>query len=786
MDTGVASPGLNSAGEQTPIPRTPLTGHFTVPPPPGAHDQNKESSTEKSLMQSLFQFSQTVNRLASVTVSRDTVKAIHDEKEKDYHRWAVHHQSFTSLAQQQDKEMKRMKNDVERQNERVKKHEDARDQALQHMAKTIARICGGLPIQKADEDSNRIKTLEMDVKDLRRGVNNVKDSLNTFPKHDHMRLESLEQGQSHLSQNLAEIQTTMGSFNDNIVSLKKDAGQSRAHQSSIARLDSRVSTIERYGSRSSVEKETTSTSGAQLEDLKKDVSILQEQIVSVTTGQADLYDRVTPVSTLQGDVEKLQEASKKTNDSLHSLKVEVVGSGADNPGLFDLLESQEQRIDGIKKSLLGLDDALSNQTTGLNTRIKSLEFSQRAGSSRVATDEWRAKFDKRFIIVEGGIEELRKDQDIKDEIVGKDVEALQEACSKLETNFDISSNKFEVSMELIRSDLRNLQDEIARLSSSTNLRTSNSDQAEFSHSLQQDNGVQRVDVMTGAAIQDLQQRFTALETLTISLEQRYNNIYTETLAQNMIHQMKKMYPYPADALRDLSLLKENYAASLQAYSTLSSRLASLENRTRTIQQDALMTSEQSKSAEAENAKQIDLLEKRVNLLFLELSNKLRLAKGVTEELKEELGDYGKQIGDLTQNLSELREVIEEGKTEFSKQKSEIASLRKWMFDNQDTNTRELADLHGKVARVDNDLAFLVEPNRTTEEGNDITNSTSVADSVSSVLGIDPAEERHSQEPVPKKSILTKKKDALKRTRRHSDDSGNEKRHKRKARTEQWD
>ena len=773
VDTSASSPSRTSAGDQTPFARTPVTNAFAVPALPGSFPEpirDGTSESQETLMRYLYQFSQTTAKLASVTARRDSTKLACDKKEKDYQRWTGHHQSFNALGEQQEEEMKRMRREMENLDEIVKKHEKTRDQAIQVMAKAMLIVNTGLPLKKAEEDNGKVKRLETEVKDLRGVINSIKTTLSNLSTSDGTHLKRFEEEQSQMMSDITELGSALKS-------LKSDAGQSRTHASLIARagneitiLGARMEEVERIKKGLGKDETVVHSTKTQYENLKQEISVLQ--------------DRVAVVSELQSDIEKLKESTKDTADSvpvvreeIRVIKEELLGSEGGNPGLFELFEGHQNAIEKHGSILQELHDDLdgcAKNITDLGARLDLLESSAHSKPAHPATRLLEEKVDRNFTYVVDGFEQFRKDQDAKDVLVGTSIEDIQKVCSKLESKLQSTSENHEKALGLVQTNISSLQKDVLRFSS-TNLPISNGFDIGQPQSMQQQSDtLRRANDTTAETSSDYHQRLIACETALLALQQRYNNIFTESLAKNMITQLKTMYPHPADAARDLAVLKESYAASAQNLLDLSSALRSLKS-----QVDNLTASR----GIADQIKHLQDNATRMEELLADTS--LRISQK-TDGIDGSIKELHERCGDHNESLARIDHVLETGKTEFSTVKSDLTQLHRKVVDNEDTNSSEIAALHAKLVFLNDQLGIPEEDDESLEEDT-AKESTSAAASIgpgsrrSQPSDSEATEKRATPEPVMRKKLLIRKKDISKRPRRDSDGSENERRHKRKTR-----
>ena len=714
-------------------------------------------------MRYLYQFSQTTTKLASVTVHRDLTKLACDKKEKDYQRWTGHHQSFSALGEQQEEEMKRMRREMEHLDEKVKKHEKARDQAIQVMAKAMLAVNTGLPLKKAEEDSGKVKRLETEIKDLRGVTNSIKTTLSNPSNSDQTHIKKFEEEHSQMMSDITQLRSALSS-------VKCDVGQSRTHASLIARanneitrLDARVEEVERIKKGRGKDETLVGPKEAQHQNLKQEISILQE--------------RVATVPILQSEVEKLKESTKSTADGLQLVREEVLGSGGDNRGLFDVLDALENSIDVHGTTLQGFQDDLggcSKNIANLGTRLELVESSERSYPAHPAIRSLEKKVDEKLAYVVDEFDQFRKDQETKDELVGIEIDAIQKVCSKLEGNLQSTSENFEKALGLVQKTISSLQDEAQR-SSSTNLAISNGFSIGQPHPMQQQsNSVSRMDDIAAETSRDYHQRLVTCETALLALQQRFNNIHTESLAKNMIHQLKAMYPYPADTARDLTVLKDSYAASAQSLLDLSNKLSSLKSHV-----DGLTPShaigDQIKNLQVKATQ----AEERLKDFSLFITRKTNEIDGSIKVLHGRCGNHDER-------LARTDDVLEVGKTELSTVKSDLTQLHRKVVDNEDTTILEIAALHEKLVLVNDQLGITDEGGQSLEADTAKESTPSAASTGSRSRKSQPSdseatEKRTTAEPVMKKKLLIRKKGLSKRPRIDSDGSENDRRYKRKTR-----
>ena len=140
----------------------------TRPPPP--HPDFNTEDPQASLLNTLGQFTSAVTSLASANVQRELAekKVVRQKTELD--RWRKHHSTFTSLAEEHEREMAKAKSASYLMDMRLKEHEAVRDEAIQAMATTM--LANGNVVVRSDSgEDKKIRRMQNDITDIRSELN---------------------------------------------------------------------------------------------------------------------------------------------------------------------------------------------------------------------------------------------------------------------------------------------------------------------------------------------------------------------------------------------------------------------------------------------------------------------------------------------------------------------------------------------------------------------------------------------------------------------------------------
>ena len=568
----IKSPSVARSGNQTPlVPALPQSAFpQSYPPNPLQPLQQGEKQDEnaplKNLIQRLSDFSQTVTTIASVTVQRDLAKNKMEKRIGEYERWRPHHESYTSLAEEHEKEMAKAKQATASMDERFKNHEEVREKAIQMMATTMLAAGNGTVVAKPSEDEQIAKHLVTEVKDLKAELDSVKTLLSNVKTS----------GDENLSRNLErDIENTKVDLNElrsAVTNFKVDVGQLRESQTIQARLDLRVNDLEKQ----SVSKNNLTAAKLKFQSL---IERLDGETINLKE-RLDSFSGLKPeLSRAKARIKDLSDNITIQKESVHELRNELVGEGPTNPGLLEIIGNQESNLTEIGKALTKNTDELQQHDARI-TNLESLAAStQTQNTLRNQSVEAASRIDK----INDAITDIKHEQVMKDELVSDEMEKLSSSIKALQEQAELLRLHFE---ELMVTDTRDHSQDQEQQSQQFNDVPRTQQPMTPSEIIairaQTDAAVKEVVDTTlsdqRATLEEYQKRLATCETFTLALQQRFDNMSTESLARNMVNQMQAMYPHAANAQTEIESIKGNHAAMAQEISRLSAEMPATRER----------------------------------------------------------------------------------------------------------------------------------------------------------------------------------------------------------------
>ena len=633
-------------------------------------ERASDVNNQRLLVKHLFDFSQSVTEIASVMIRRDTAKATMKKKEKEYERWRSQHDDYTSLAEEQEREVDKLKETIERLDEKLKKFGQTRDEALNVMARTILSASHGIPISGDSCENAKTKRLETEIKD-------IKAQFKAFK----MSTGSIKDYESRLKANEASVDQIDREMLNNNLSLKSEVGTMK---SELFRLgtqtdqnESRVVSIENCIGRSGFTQAANAKNGG-----------LEEEL-------ANIRHEVEPLRTLRSEFDELQTTIGVLSSSLQALgkkdsEVHQVGQYQD----------QENRLAELQDLSLKMKSELMSQVekiAGQQNRLTALALDHSKLSQDIALP--LSLVDQRLAEVARELARLKEDQESKDDLVAKEVERLDQSIATMQNSLSEIYTKVNMAMELAKSQNHDsltvskpvdpVLNGITSLPRKAN-GLSHNDQVPVTKAQESHSGQAEL-------LADYNGRLIVCEAVLKSLQHRFDNLNTADLARNMAHQMANMYPYPANVLGQLDQMGRNY-------SLLAPALSHLETTVATIIRRLDKTSVSMPQSPAAVSSPIVPPGRTDN------SDKMIMSFGT------QLGALSKEVKETSQELKDISSSIDVAKRQYQSTvealKSEIATLKETMKSEtaaiRDIATKRVSEENDNLAKVFADVKRLVD------------------------------------------------------------------------------
>ena len=542
IDTSISNAGNMRSGEQTPIGPTPASFAIPhLPPSAGVAGRGKESPSEdlKLVMKHLSHFAHCIRQDASLMMQQDAAFHKLERKKREKEKWRPHHDSFTSLAEEQDKDMERLKTATEQITEKRKKYEENRDKSMQILARTLLSISSGAAIPQPENES-KTKQLETEMKDLKAELCTVRFAMNN-PKADEGRLQDLKASQSRLSIELGDLALRSVSRDDH------------------AKLEVKIADLTRETSK--------------IQSLSSQNEMLNDQITLI-------HEHIRSFDTLKTDVLKNKENSGYINGEFQALSEHVKRENQESKGL---VVQQDKVLDKYQEAITSLGRELKNainDTASLITRMNTLEslpeHDPRPSAQEISSDLMRAveSTSQNVTAIAGELLLLKQDQETKDDLVGQEVERLDAALTSIDGRIESAKKDFDNLSRQVDSNATKIQDVLSRPINMTTpiLQPSNNivhapPQVIYgsphgrSNILPTYNGIHeqtppQLRDRFSQLLDDLADRIYSCETFILTFKQKYENLTSDELSCSVARQMQQMYPFASTAQAEIQTLKE--------------------------------------------------------------------------------------------------------------------------------------------------------------------------------------------------------------------------------------
>ena len=761
----------------------------------GNNDSEKDAIAK--LSKNLAIFAQNVTETASATILRDMARARIIKAEMENKKWESLRVDYTSLAEEQAKAVKNLKETADRVDEKLSKFRQAQDEAIKAVAASMVSVSSGTTSPSIKQDNGKVKLLEAEVKDLKSGLKTVNSSLESS-KRDLARSQTKENASGQKNPEFRDFRIDP----DN---LRNQLGQVRAFQSKLDLSEKRIAYLEHDYKKI----ERSKASSAEIDDVQKHVARLQEQFDFTKFIEDDLNDLQTKVSSLSQSVQQWRQ--------------DAVGTREGNTG-----NTHEGRITRLEEDITEINRELNAQIEKVNietARIASVITANQADVSlrleSTMTEVAQVAKDLAAVI---------RDQETKDNLVAQEVERLDQTISAVNTDLSkLQADHIKMRAELaeISTNVQLKQTAASEQTLTNSTHTMQSQQPDITEMSAQD-GITSVSSSNtqSSLLAEYNDRLITCETVLTSLLHRFDNLSTAELAKNMVNQMTAMYPYPAQVLAQLEQVGRNYNALLQTvanisgnYSTLSRRVDALSSTTQTQSQDNAATS--LLLLTNTHDVQIKTLETRLTDLSLrsaipgnsaELASKTEV-DSKTASLEGQIAAVQADLKETALGLKDINKVLDVAKIEYestvnslqsdilnvweammkkpsatehdalkSSFEADITRLESRLNEKEDGAIEELARMNERLTNVMRRLGMPYPGlSQEPESGDDRTDNRNIrksaATSASPAVTLGQPDEPMSEEdsdPVRKpllgRSILTKKKDHKRKRRSKSSDS----------------
>ena len=653
-------------------------------PPPPPPDINTEDSQAKMnyLLKTLGQFTSAITSLASTNVQQELAekKVVRQKTELD--RWRKHHSSFTSLAEEHEREMAKAKSASYLVDMRLKEHETVRDEAMQAMAATMLANGNVAAVSDPGEDK-KVRRMQSEITDLRSEINENLD-----------RLRSIQYEPSHV---ISLARTQSEGFKD----LKRavhDLEKRAITKQNLYELD------KHYVSRNSFVEMEGRLNDCAHEWSKIESSLAQNQSNKLTEQVEKLKEQMDNLNSLKVAVNRIEESLEKMDGTLnaqeHTLQVlnhAVLGEEAnDDQSLFDHIAKIAQDVNMFRGTLKTFNEEIGTLTEDAHkqaTRVETLELENSTRDKPSASPtaaELRTTLQSvtsNVTALSEDLAQLKAEQETKDELVGQESERLDTSLQALESQVGSIRSDFEAAVSRIDVGLSELQ---SRQVPAVPVNTTPTPQVLPDASARSDDPLTKDLAGTlqehRRALKQHYDKLQAVEAFQISLSQRFDNLTTDRLAQNMVHQMQKMWPNAAEVKIELDQIKELEGQLKSDVDSLKTALEVL--RRRVGMQDLSVTVNEHKD------QLVALAHKCENLTDATASS----ARALQMTIHSLDSDVELRVKELNQDAQKAKEFFAEVSEQL---RLDIEKVNERLSLMEHTNIDELASLHGQVVELKN-------------------------------------------------------------------------------------
>lgn len=720
IDTSLAN--LNGSYTSIRTSRTPVSFAMPALPSNGSSGQAKEGPTEaqRLLITQLSQFTQSVSEIASATIQHDQAHATIKHKEQEYSRWQTYSGDFSSLVEEQMKELKRRKATASQLDEKLKRFEEAKDGAVKAMVSSILTVGVGHTIPRPEDRSKEVKSLQDDVRELKADLKSL-TALAKSSKKEYSRFKNDEDRWIRLEAEMEKLRKSVDGC----------ATQSR-HWNTL-QADSSVLKKQL----SSIENQVASWDG---QITTREEPVAAQSLIALQVEIGNLSAQLETLVSTKLDIGDLQQKTNTLSIQQKLLGDEISREHETEPGLLQQSKLDKLQIVELRDNLSRLEKLLSShsqvivvQTAQIGT-LQSLE-------EKVAKDlgSLTTVVQDALVEVKTGLEAQQAEQKKNDLRVGQDIERLDKALSALQKDTEEAKESLLNAVELVTSNHSKIEKQLAAQL------TQRQDQAHVNvvHSaewLRERNmaGLFTSNELISNAVntppknlsEDYNGRLIACETVLGNLQSRFDNLSTADLAKNMVHQMQTIYPYPANVFQQLDQITRIQRTTSQQIAHISANVDNANRRLDAVAASTLSvstasdTSAPGTSRPAENNSDTRLEEKLLTICK-ELEGKiggerqsLEALRGLLETNTNRINEisaiidvaksrYEETVGDLRTETSALRELAASkvNKSEATAMEeslhSKIADTRKRIVEMEDAHIEELAGLRGQLIGLQN-------------------------------------------------------------------------------------
>ncbi|KAA6412760.1 MAG: hypothetical protein FRX48_03752 [Lasallia pustulata] len=637
---------------------------MSLPPPPRPNLNTEDSQNKMNyLVKTLGQFTSAITSLASANVQRELAEKKVTRQKSELDRWQKHHSSFTSLAEEHEREMEKARSTSYLMDMKLKEHEALRDETIQAMATTMLTN-GNVAVSNQEEDK-RIRRMQSDLTDLRSEMNENMERLRSIQyEPSHVKSLALKQ-----SEGFKDLKRAMHDLEKRAVT-KQHLVELDNHYVS---RNSFLEMEERVNNRTSEWSKIQSS-------LTEQVDKLKEQMDSLSSLKLEADQMEERVIKLDGTV-------RNQGDTLRILDHVISGENSDQ-GLLDLVNNFEQDVNRFRGTLKTFNEEIGTLSEDAHKQVKRIEELELVNSMR---DKSSVDADLHTTVqnmtnsvtaLSEDLAQLKAEQESKDELIGQESERLDISLQALQSQVTFIRSDFEATISRVNLSLSDLQ------SCSVPTAPVPTPQALPDPTARTDGPLLKE---LARAVQDHQRalkrhydKLQVIETFQISLSQRFDNLTTERLAQNMVHQMQKMWPNAAEVKADVDHVKEREGQLKMEVDGLTTALEAVQRR---------IEAQDLSRAIKDQKDQLVAFALKCEKLCDSTGLSVRNLQTAIESLDNELGF---KVKELSQDAQQAKEFFAEVSDQL---RLDVEKINKRVDILEDTNVGEIATLYGEVMEL---------------------------------------------------------------------------------------
>ena len=527
----------------------------------GNHDPTN-GPTEESLSQlellvkHLSQFAGTLSADACLISEQEVVEAKLAKVQQERDKWRNHHSSFASLFEDTEKEIRDHKATLARVKDRQRVHRGKQDNAIRLMATTLLATRSIDPLPQLDGRRpvdtllSRLESLEIEFPEA---ITTIRGAAESNSWEIKSKLAEVEKAQQTVK---ADLHAFISENNDSQRSVHQQ------FENKVAQLNSQLSNIDVP---SAISKEF-GNAGINVKELRgylDEIPKLVSAQGSMGQNLRNVEEDVRGYKSQRPLYDSLAEKLDTLSERFHRLNVEVVGDGPENPSLLATLEDFEknlhqvaEEIQQVHKNIATVQDDMDE----INKKARGL--SGGSAPPRPNSEQPSGMFpalSQRLDALEKVLEEhfatLRKEADLKDEMVAEEVEGINNRITVISDQG-----------QYIRAMFDKLQSTIGLqpTKSGAEMHTANGVGPEkingVSHSHEQHTSTYIPGSAHSTMTDALREHSSVLEShhnFLVDLQSKFNNLTSDELASKMAVQLQKLYPFASTVQNDIVGFKHN-------------------------------------------------------------------------------------------------------------------------------------------------------------------------------------------------------------------------------------